>query len=495
MGDRTPLVVVGSGVAGLCTALAAAPRPVLLLGRGHQGEGSATSLAQGGIAAAIGPGDSIESHVTDTLVAGAFRNDGAAVRALVGAAPDAIAWLQGLGAAFDRDAAGVRLGREGGHRASRIVHAGGDSTGAHVLSVLSAAAASAPHIQWRGGIDVDALQLRGQRVCGVRLGAAGGGETVATDAVVLATGGIGALFACTTNPVGAEGSGLALAMAAGARARDLEFVQFHPTALDLPAHSLPLLTEALRGRGARLVDARGMPLMAGLHPLADLAPRDIVARRVWQAGRDGGAWLDATARGIEWGVEFPTVLAACEAHGIDPSREPVPVTAAAHFHMGGLATDALGRTSLPGLHAVGEVACTGVHGANRLASNSLLEGVVFGRRLGARLASLPSPIAGGGPVALAARGPALEAGRLQQLRTLMWQAAGPQRDGPGLAAAIAAMRPLAAAGWQGRLALAVLEAAARRRVGIGAHWRDDEPVGAFADPGGGSRALAYGATY
>src|SRR5690606_34409749 len=211
---------------------------------------------------------------------------------------------------------------------------------------------------------------------GVRLGGAGAGEVVETDAVVLATGGIGALFARTTNPAGADGSGLALALAAGARSRDLEFVQFHPTALHLPTHALPLLTEALRGRGARLVDADGRLLMAGLHPLGDLAPRDVVSRRVWQAGCNGGAWLDSTGLGSDWGRESPTALAACTTHGtgtaagsmpcVDPAAVPVPVTAAAHFHMGGLAVDATGSTTLPGLYAVGEVACNGVHGANRL---------------------------------------------------------------------------------------------------------------------------------
>ena len=475
MRHAAPLVVVGGGIAGLCTALAAAPRPVLLLGRGERSEDTASTLAQGGIAAALDPADCIGAHVTDTLLAGAFRNDGALVRALAAAAPGAIEWLRGHGVDFDRDDDGdtLRLGREGGHQFARIVHAGGDATGARVVAALSREVAAASHVHWRGGIDADGLLLRNGAVVGVRLGGTGAGEVVETDAVVLATGGIGALFARTTNPVGADGSGLALALAAGARPRDLEFVQFHPTALDLPTHALPLLTEALRGRGARLVDGEGRPLMAGLHPQGDLAPRDVVSRRVWQAGCNGGAWLDSTGLGIDWRREFPTALAACVAHGIDPGAVPVPVTAAAHFHMGGVATDAVGSTSLPGLYAVGEVACNGVHGANRLASNSLLEGVVFGRRLGARLArSAHASVPFGGTV-LVERGPGLSDTGLCSVRDLLWRAAGPVRTGSGLRSALAAVAPFAEASWQGRLARALIEAAACRRVNVGAHWRED----------------------
>ncbi|MGH8074500.1 MAG: FAD-binding protein, partial [Lysobacter sp.] len=385
---------------------------------------------------------------------------------------------------FDCDDDGaLRLGREGGHQCARIVHAGGDATGARVVAALSRAVAAASHVRWRGGIDVDGLLLRGGRIAGVRLGSAGAGEVVETDAVVLATGGIGALFARTTNPAGADGSGLALALAAGARSRDLEFVQFHPTALDLPSHSLPLLTEALRGRGARLVDADGRLLMAGLHPQADLAPRDVVSRRVWQAGCNGGAWLDSTGLGIDWCREFPTALAACTTHGIDPAAAPVPVTAAAHFHMGGLAVDATGSTTLPGLYAVGEVACNGVHGANRLASNSLLEGVVFGRRLGVRLARSAFASRPSGAAVLVERGRGLSNADLGTVRDLLWRAAGPVRSGSGLQSTLTAVTPFAQAGWQGRLAGVLIEAAARRRVNIGAHWCEDRATAALLEPG------------
>src|SRR5690606_9097920 len=267
-------------------------------------------------------------------------------------------------------------------------------SGAVLLRTLQQAARAAAHIELHEGRQAEALLLRGGAVAGLRLrDARGVTTTLEADAVVLATGGLGALFAASTNPAGADGNGLALGLAAGAAARDLEFMQFHPTALAVPGSArggqpLPLVTEALRGAGARLCNHRGDPLMAGLHPLADLAPRDLVARRVWrERQRQGGAWLDATALGAAWPVRFPTVYAACRAHGIDPAWQPIPVTPAAHFHMGGLATDRDGRTTVPGLYAVGEVACNRVHGANRLASNSLLEGLVFGRRLGRRLAT------------------------------------------------------------------------------------------------------------
>ncbi|MGY0558641.1 MULTISPECIES: L-aspartate oxidase [unclassified Lysobacter] len=482
MRKRAPVVVVGAGIAGLCAALAAAPRPVLLLGRGARVEDSASMLAQGGIAAALGAGDSVESHVRDTLAAGASCNETAQVRTLAAGAADAVAWLATLGVAFDCDGAGLMLGREGGHTSARIVHAGGDATGAGVMAALSAAASRAPHIQWRGGVDVDALRLGAGRVGGVRLRDGDHSAWVDTDAVVLATGGIGSLFARTTNPAGSDGAGLALALAAGAQPRDLEFIQFHPTALDVRAKSLPLITEALRGAGARLLDASGQPLMDGVHPLGDLAPRDVVARRVWQARRDGGlVRLDARRLGICWQCEFPTVLAACIAHGIDPRVSPIPVTPAAHFHMGGLAVDDLSRTSLPGLHAVGEVACTGVHGANRLASNSLLEGVVFGRRLGAHLASGRAADASAvgasrGVVAKAVsieRGPGLAADGLHGLRALMWHAAGPARSADRLREAITRMEALETAGWQARLANAILRAALDRQSSVGAHWRSD----------------------
>ncbi|HSR64159.1 MAG TPA: FAD-binding protein, partial [Xanthomonadaceae bacterium] len=359
-----------------------------------------------------------------------------------------------------------------------IVHAGGDASGARIVEALTLQARAASHITWRGGLDVRALLMRGEAVCGVLArGADGHGEDIGASAVVLATGGIGALFARTSNPAGADGAGLALALAAGAAVRDLEFMQFHPTALDVPGRSLPLLTEALRGAGATLHDHTGRALMAGVHPLADLAPRDIVARRVWQAGRRGRVWLDA--RDIaDIGRRFPTVVAACAAHGLDPRAALLPVAPAAHFHMGGVAVDADGASSVPGLHVVGEAACNGVHGANRLASNSLLEGIACGRRLGAWLARHAAVATSGGTVRPRTLGGPLPPPLLGRVRALLWNAAGPLREGAELRAAHAACLAMQEEGWQARIAAALLEAALRRGHSLGAHYRLDAAGGA-----------------
>lgn len=469
-----PVVIVGAGVAGLATALAAAPRPIRLVCRGSGGV--ASELAQGGLAAAIGAGDSVAAHVHDTLVAGAWHNDAARVRWLCESAADVVAWLEAQGVVFDRDADGnLELGREGGHDVHRIVHAGGDATGAEFVRALMLRARAASHIEWLDGVNVDGLVTRGGRAAGV-LGRRSDGSRIEVDAaaVVLATGGSGALFARTSNPPGAQGSGLALGMAAGAAARDLEFVQFHPTALDVPGRvSLPLVTEALRGAGAHLVDSAGRAIMAGVHPQGDLAPRDVVSRRVWQVAQAGTrVLLDARAIDVDWLRRFPTVLRACLAQGLDPREAPIPVTPVAHFHMGGLAVDADGGTSVPGLYAVGEVACTGVHGANRLASNSLLEGIACGRRLGALLAE-GGPYEPSGARASHAVGAGLGPERLAALRALLWSAAGPERNEAGLAAALAELESWGAEGWQAGVARAILAAARERRVNLGAHWRTD----------------------
>lgn len=476
MSGQPPVVIVGGGVAGLSTALAAAPVPVQLLCRSRGGEGTASTLAQGGIAAALGAGDSATDHAADTLAAGAGHNNAPIVRWLCTQAPTAIDWLMSLGVAFDHHTPGhLQLGREGGHGAARIIHAGGDATGAAVTRALYRRAQGDPRIHWREGVDVEALLLRGGRVCGVRVrDAVGITEEMEASAVVLATGGIGAAFARTSNPPGADGSGLSLGLRAGAAARDLEFVQFHPTALDIRnGHCLPLVTEALRGAGARLVDAAGSPLMRGVHAQGDLAPRDVVARSVWQAQQENkGAFLDASAVQGDWMVRFPTVRAACLALGIDPCREPIPVTPAAHFHMGGLRTDPDGSTTLPGLFAVGEVACNGVHGANRLASNSLLEGVLCGQRLGRMLSRL-SPARPKGAFAWRERGDSLPEPMQYELRDLLWSAAGPAREDNALRMAIQRCVELRDWGWQAHLAGCLLGAAHRRCESLGAHFRLD----------------------
>jgi len=397
------VVVVGSGAAGMAAALAAAGRGrrVLLLTKEDLGGGS-TPLAQGGLAAAIGPGDDGGLHRRDTLVAGAGLCEPGAVAALVGAAPAEVVRLAGYGARLERTA----LHLEGGHSRHRIVTAGGDAIGREVHRVLRAALLASPVEVLTGGVALDALTDERGSVGGIRAGLAGRyGElragTVRARAVVLATGGFGQAYATTTNPAGVTGDGLALAARAGAELRDLEFVQFHPTVLwqQAAAGQCPLLTEALRGAGAVLVDAAGQPVMAGRHPLGDLAPRDVVSAAMQQSmGLASQLWLDATGLGrVVLERDFPTVTALCRAHGIDPVTEPVPVAPGAHYACGGIRADMDGRTSVPGLYAVGEAASTGVHGANRLASNSLTEALITGRRVGERLGRRRPGRGPGGP--------------------------------------------------------------------------------------------------
>ncbi len=471
-----PVIVVGAGIAGLVVALSAAPRPVLLICRSESD--GATPLAQGGIAAALAPGDSGNAHIEDSLIAGAGCNELAALRLLAFQAPSAVAWLASHGVDFDRDATGhLRFAREGGHRCARVLHADGDATGRAIARALAAAARQAGHVQRLSGPEVGALLRRGGRIAGVEArDARGRTQRIEAGAVVLATGGIGALLARHTSPRGADGGGLALGLAAGAAARDLEFLQFHPTALAHtgPDGRLPLITEALRGAGARLLDAQGRPLMQGIDPRGDLAPRDVVARAVWRATLGGApVWLDARRLGDELPRRFPTVFALCQAQGIDPRLEPIPVQAAAHYHMGGLRTDLFGRCSLPGLYAAGEVACSGVHGANRLASNALLEAVVFGRRLGRCLAQGECADAPAGRLRVIGRGADLS--DPQPLRQLLWRGFGPERSGTGLRAGLdgIAADPALAQSWQGRLAMNLLQAALARPQSLGAHWRCD----------------------
>ncbi|MFJ5227674.1 L-aspartate oxidase [Streptomyces sp. NPDC088400] len=397
------VVVVGSGVAGLTAALrcTAAGLRTVVVTKARLDDGS-TRWAQGGIAAALGEGDTPEQHLDDTLVAGAGLCDEEAVRTLVTEGPAAVRRLIDTGAHFDTSATGeLQLTREGGHHRRRIAHAGGDATGAEISRALVEAVRDAALRTVENALVLDLLTDAHGRTSGVTLHVMGEGQhdgvgAVHAPAVVLATGGMGQVFSATTNPAVSTGDGVALALRAGAEVSDLEFVQFHPTVLFLGAGAegqQPLVSEAVRGEGAHLVDADGVRFMRDQHELAELAPRDIVAKAIMRRMREQGAehmYLDARHFGAPmWENRFPTILAACRAHGIDPVTEPIPVAPAAHYASGGVRTDLSGRTTVPGLYACGEVACTGVHGANRLASNSLLEGLVFAERIAADIAARP----------------------------------------------------------------------------------------------------------
>lgn len=484
------VVIVGGGLAGLFGALKLAPRPVTLIAAAPLGQGASSAWAQGGIAAAVAEGDSPERHAADTVAVGGGIVDDRVALGIAREAGSRIHDLLAYGVPFDRDLEGrLAVGREAAHSARRIVHVRGDGAGAAIIAALSEAVRRTLSIRVIEGFVAEALLTGDGAVTGLQLREAGNFSArptmIASRVVVLATGGIGHLYGVTTNPVEASGSGLAIAARAGADIADPEFVQFHPTAIMVGRDPAPLATEALRGEGAALINGNGERFMTARHPLAELAPRDIVARGVFAeiaAGR--GAFLDAReALGTRFAEKFPTVYASCTAAGIDPATQAIPIAPAAHYHMGGIAVDDRGRSSIDGLWAGGEVSSTGAHGANRLASNSLLEAVVYAARIADDIAgrAIPSP-ARLPDVLVTPPSGAPEAASVRRLRTMMSSHVGVVRDGDGLADAVRSFAALEQGATSTALrnmatsALLVAAAAWARRESRGAHFRSDHPA-------------------
>ncbi|MHB0884423.1 MAG: L-aspartate oxidase [Bacillota bacterium] len=492
-------LVVGSGIAGLYTALKASRFGRVTVLTKKKMEDSNTEHAQGGIAAAVGREDSPRLHMEDTLTAGAGLCDEDAVRVLVNEGPTCVLELVALGAHFDKRGEDFALTREGAHSERRILHARGDATGEEIEQVLSWKALTSSGVVIHEDIQVIDLITKDGRCYGV-LARRPDGEKVAylSWATVLATGGAGQLYKNTTNPSVATGDGMAMAYRAGAAMADMEFIQFHPTALHIPGKPRFLITEALRGEGAVLVNPAGERFMPRYHPRADLAPRDVVARAMLDEMRKASAdhiWLDGTALGSNFAERFPKVYETCRGFGVDPAVEPIPVAPAAHYMMGGIRTDIDGRTNLDGLYSCGEAACVGVHGANRLASNSLLEGLVFGRRIADSMKGLLDRSSEElRRLAVVAREerrpfPGTAADVRRQVQELTWSNVGILRDAAGLGTALASLAELAAFTWSdpstveaievanlATLAHLVARSALIREESRGSHYRLDFPA-------------------
>ncbi len=462
------MIIIGGGIAGLMAALAASPAPVTLLNPAALGEGAASAWSQGGLAAAIGPDDSPTLHIADTLQAGAGLCDPAAVSRIIQAGPGLIETLLAYGVRFDRDAANhLARGLEAAHSRPRILHANGDQTGAEIMRALIETVGRTPSIT-RLHATARHIFTGDEGVRGVLASQGQRYFNLPASRVLLATGGIGGLFRHSTNPPGAIGQGLSLAADAGATLQHLEFIQFHPTALDADTPALPLISEAVRGEGAILIDETGSAFMHG----ADLAPRDIVARAVFAHQSKGHrVFLDARRIGPHFAARFPAITAICAHAGINPATQPIPIRPAAHYHMGGVRVDANGQSDIDGLFAAGEVACTGLHGANRLASNSLLEAAVCGAAAGRAMASTPAR-----PERALPNIPPPPLPDPAAVRSIMSAHLGVLRDAAGLRQAIAQLSPLAPGNSAAALALRIAQSALARPASIGAHARQDDPA-------------------
>lgn len=477
--DRT--VIVGSGIAGLMAALTLAPQPVLLVTRGALGGETSSAWAQGGIAASLGPDDRAALHLADTLAAGDGLCDEDMAASIVSAAPAVIDALERAGVRFDRDASGNYVfGLEAAHNRRRILHAEGDGSGAAIVRALAEAVRRTPSITVLEGTEVRRLLTEDGVIAGLACAGPNSSFVVPASRVVLATGGLGGLYDATTNPSGNFGQGIMLAARAGAILADMEFVQFHPTALSSPRRPLALVSEAVRGEGALLLNENGERFMATV-PGAELAPRDIVARAIdREILRGGSVFLDARqALGSGFSARFPSIDLLCREAGIDPARELVPVRPAVHYHMGGVATDGKGRSSVPGLWVAGETACTGLHGANRLASNSLLEAAAMGMRAAQDIAGWPAPVARPTDAVSLDSTADFSPADLTLVRPIVSRHLGIVRHAAGLAEAIRDLLPLAErsgpASDPAVVALAIAVFAALRIESRGAHFRDDFP--------------------